>query len=335
MRLNNVITLINAELKSRANIVAFEKIVVDVKRVLRGDLFIAYNSLDIPQALSLGAYGIIYDEDIEILDDEVAFLRVSSCDDALLRVLRFSLLNKKIKSYDCDKITIELASCLEYRSDVLVINSALKTIYSKIVNLNENSVVLFSSKITPIELFIDSTCMIPNIEKTITTIEKTVFETTFIYRDNYYDRVLFSPFFTPYLEKLFNFLDSISIEFILKTSLHVEHFTPIFCDKDLNIVDFGMSQKVLIFENDMELIETQIDFLKSMASWAKMLYFIPLSFKSRLSDTLHVEYYADDMELLTLMETKSYHYGLVAGKRGSFLDNRNKTKEKRQLVMEF
>ncbi len=58
MRLENLLALTHATLNTQPCVSNFENIIFDVKKVNRGDLFIAKDIKDIPQAVTNGAYGV-------------------------------------------------------------------------------------------------------------------------------------------------------------------------------------------------------------------------------------------------------------------------------------
>ena len=76
------------------------------------------------------------------------------------------------------------------------------------------------------------------------------------------------------------------------------HFEPIFINSKFEILPFGMSEKVLIFESDEMAFEAQIDFLQSYTR----------------DEILIIR---DRFELLAL-QSKEYKYALILGKSSDF-----------------
>jgi len=60
MRIENFIRLIGGELQNNPLINSYERIILNVKKILRGDVFISNDIDEIKQALKNGAYGIVY-----------------------------------------------------------------------------------------------------------------------------------------------------------------------------------------------------------------------------------------------------------------------------------
>lgn len=314
MRLENILALSKGTLHSQPNISLFETIAFEVSKVKRGSLFVAYNPSDIPEALSAGAYGILFDKPTQIGDGEVAWIQVTNIDDALKRMLRFYLLEKELLVYECDPITLHLAHSVSTPPTFCSVEGSMGEIWEKLSILEIKSIVLFSPTLTDSEIFIEVNQLIRAQETTITIIEQTLFETSFIHNDTFYERQMLSPFFIPYLEHLLFFFTFLRIPFQLKSFSKMGHFIPVFTNSRLEIKEFGSSDRVVIFEPLLELIDEQIDFLRLQASWSKTLYILPESMKSSLTIGIdNIIFYSYNEEILTLLQTNSFHFALVAG----------------------
>jgi ferrochelatase len=187
-------------------------------------------------------------------------------------------------------------------------------IWEKLWPLEKKSIVLYSPALTDQEIFIETNQLIRAQETTITIVEQTLFETSFIHHDTFYERQMLSPFFIPYLEHLLFFYTFMRIPFQLKSFSKMGHFIPVFTNGRLEIKEFGSSDRVVIFEPLLELIDEQIDFLREQASWARILYILPDSMKSGLTIGMeNILFYGYPEEILSLLQTNSFHFALVAG----------------------
>lgn len=321
MRLENILALTKGTLHSNPTISVFETIAFEVSKVKRGSLFVAYDTADIAQALEYGAYGILFDKPIQIGDCEAAWIEVEVIDDALKRLLRFYLLEKELQVYACDPITLHLAHSVSTPPNFCAVEGSMGQVWEKLWALDKKSIVLYSPALTDHEIFIETNQLIRAQETTITIIEQTLFETSFIHQDTFYERQMLSPFFIPYLEHLLFFYTFMRIPFQLKSFSKMGHFFPVFTNRRLEVKEFGSSDRVVIFEPLLELIDEQIDFLREQASWSKILYIVPDTMKSSL--TIGVEnilFYGYSEEILTLLQTNSFHFALVAGVDKSILN---------------
>ena len=107
-----------------------------------------------------------------------------------------------------------------------------------------------------------------------------------------------SPFFLDEICGLLNFAKQQNFELKFGDLREFHHFEPIFINSKFEILPFGMSEKVLIFESDEMAFEAQINFLQSYTR----------------DEILIIR---DQFELLAL-QSKEYKYALILGKSSDF-----------------
>jgi len=132
MRLENLLALTHASLKSDPCVSNFENIIFNVNKVNRGDLFIVKNIQDIPEAIKNGAYGIFYESPTEILDNEIAWIQTDNIDDALKRLLRFRLIEKEVIAYECNEIVLKLAMNCSTDNHFIVVYGDTQELFKKL-----------------------------------------------------------------------------------------------------------------------------------------------------------------------------------------------------------
>lgn len=335
MRLENILALTHGSLKNEPSITAFEGVTFDARKIKRGNLFIAVDPSSIEEAVANGAYGIIFDKPTQICDSEIAWIKVDCVEDAIMRLLRFHLLEKELHIYRCDPITLKLALQVMTENTFLVATGKITDVFKLLWGCQKGSTVLFSPAITDSDLFIDAG-ELPNITaEPITIIEQTLFETSFIYCDTFYERQLLSPFFIPYLERLLHFLKSRKINFRLRPFTTIRHFEAVFTNRAFEQKDFGASEKVLIFEPDFELIEPQIDFLKRQANWAKIIYVIPEQKKQLLDAEVNIFTYRSKRDIIDVLKSADFHFALIAEQDRSLLNEPIFKHQPEQLTLNF
>jgi len=126
MNLANLTALVEGNLANSPSITAFEDVNFEASKVRRGDLFVALAHEDIEEAILNGAYGILFDKPTQISDQEIAWIKVASVDNALLRLLRFHIMQMSPQVYYCDEISLKLASQVITSRDLLVLDKPLK-----------------------------------------------------------------------------------------------------------------------------------------------------------------------------------------------------------------
>lgn len=320
MRLENILALTRGSLKTDPSITSVNGIVFDAKKVKRGDLFVALEPESIEDAVLNGAYGIIFDRPTQISDAEIAWIKVDAVEEALKRLLRFHLIGKDLDVYSCDPITLKLAKQLMTTSSFVVLDEPLIDICRALWDIEPHATVLFSPSSIEEGLFISVKEMPRTAVEPITIIEQTLFETSFIYENTFYERQLLSPFFIPYLERLLHFLKTKEIAFRLRPFLPIPHFEAVFTNSSFKVKEFGASDRVLIFEPDFELIESQIGFLQKQANWAKIIYIIPSHKLKRLESEPHIFTYRSVRDIIDILKSNDFHFALIAEQDKSLLD---------------
>jgi ferrochelatase len=324
MRLENILALTHGELINSPFVNSFENIVFEAKAVKRGDLFIAFDETMIEDALFNGAYGILFEKPTQISDSEVAWIKVQDLDEALKRILRFILIDKEIEVYACDEIILKLARQVVTEPNFLALEGDTKTLFNTLVRLQEKATILFSPALISSDLFTNIKKIPANSSESINIIEQTLFETSFIYDNIFYERQLLSPFFMPFLEQLLHLFKILKINFRLRKFTQIDHFEAIFTNKKLEIKEFGTSDKVLIFEKDTSLIHQEMEFLQKQANWANILYVLPFSLIESLDKEMqqnnNMIFYKSKNEITNLLKEYQFHFALIVGCDKSILN---------------
>lgn len=268
MTFENFARLTGATLLNEPSISSFEKVETNPKKIKRGDLFIGDEKEDIELALHLEAYAIVSSLKLDIIDPEIAWFKATSLDEVLIKLLRFSLLEKKFRFIYLHPIEIELIKKIADKENLLFLNNDEKESYKKIINADKDS-IFFSTK----EEFLRQ--IYPEFEtletsKSLFKIDKkSLFLTSFTHGEKSYKNIKISPLQLNYLENIVTFLDKSSITYEIQKCGFNSHLYPIFVNQNLQIKPFGKSERVLICTSDNRLL----DYLKTEATWAKTIVF--------------------------------------------------------------
>jgi len=332
MRLENLLALTHAKLNTEPCVSNFENIIFDVNKVNRGDLFIAKNQEDISEAVKNGAYGIFYDSNIEILDSEIAWIQTDNLEEALKRLLRFRLIEKEAIAYECNEIVLKLAKQFSVDQHCIVVSGDTEHLFKTLWHIPNRSTLLFSPSLNDERIFANKKNTPSTSSEQITIMEKTLFETSFIYENVFYERQTISPFFVPYLEELFNIFKTLKVNYKLKKFTPIEHFEAVFTNKNFEIKEFGTSDKVLIFESNTDLVKTEIDYLQQNATWANIIYIVPQNVDLDVTNNTFV--YSNDEEILNILKQNRFNFAFVAGANKSILEQ-NEPTQSGQLTLTF
>ncbi|MEN8303947.1 MAG: hypothetical protein ABFQ64_07740 [Campylobacterota bacterium] len=319
MRLENVLALTHGKVVNEPFVKTFENIVFEAHKVKRGDLFIAFDEESIESAVLNGAYGVLFDKPTQISDREIAWIKVEDLNDALQRLLRFKLIDKEITVYECNKIVLKLALQVMSEPNFIALNGDIKSIVKALWDLPNSSTVLFSPALTPKEIFTDVKSITRTSIEPINIIEQTLFETSFIYDNVFYERQLISPFFMPYLEELLHLFKTLKINFRLRKFTPIDHFEPVFTNKNFEIKEFGTSDKVLIFESTTELIDSEVAFLRKQANWANIIFILPAQDSDTYSEQEDIHTYKNKNEIKEILKSSNFHFALIVGVDKSIL----------------
>ncbi|DAB31020.1 MAG TPA: hypothetical protein CFH84_00855 [Sulfurimonas sp. UBA12504] len=333
MRLENVLALTNAQLINSPFVKSFENIIFEAKLVKRGDLFLAFDESEIESAIFNGAYGIIFSKPVQISDSEIAWIQVQNIEDALKRLLRFRLIEKEVTTYMCNEVILKLAFQVITEPNFIVVNADIQTLSKILWHCEKKSTLLFCPALSSSDIFTDIKQMPTNFSHKISIIEQTLFETSFIYDDIFYERQLLSPFFIPYLEELLHLFKTLQINYRLKKFTPIEHFQAVFTNKNFEIKEFGTSDKVLIFEKNATLVTSEIIFLQENATWAKIICLIPNSMCEIFDNNTNIFTYTNEKEILEILKQKKFHFAFVAGADKSILSHTYVTHK--QLSLDF
>lgn len=318
MRLENILALTYGQLINSPFVNSFEDVVFEAKAVKRGDLFLAFDEADIDVAILNGAYGIIFDKPTQISDSEIAWIKVQDIKEALRRILRFHLIEKEVQAYECNEIVLKLALQVITEPNFVVVNNDLVETAKSLWHVEDKTTVLFCPALMDKELFTNTKNLPKSVANSVNIIEQTLFETSFIYDNVFYERQLLSPFFIPYLETLLHFFKVQKIKYKLRKFTPIDHFEAVFVNRNFEIKEFGTSDKVLIFEHNRDLITHEMEFLREFANWAKIIYLIPHTAESKDHENLYR--YKNEKDIIETLKTTQFHFALIVGVEKSILD---------------
>jgi ferrochelatase len=231
MRIEVIKNIIDAQLLNQGFISEVTGFCDKAEDVKRGFLFLCDDEEEIKKAVQNGAYVILSTKNTEIIDKEIAWMRVDCFEDAILKLLKYKLLNQKL--YFCDKIVAQVLKSLT--KEITVIDKI------DISYLNKEGVfVTFLDKIKNIAFEVLEINQIANIK----VLSHTVFMCKIFYKKERYD-IVFPFLYLKELQKALGFLEYMKIEVELK-NINFNRLKCVFVNKNCEEVEFGKSEKVII-----------------------------------------------------------------------------------------
>jgi len=257
MRIDDILNIIDAELVNAGFISEISGFADSLKDVKEEYLFISDNEEEIKEAINKGAYAILSTEYHNIIDNEIAWIKVDNIQNAIFNLLKYQLLNKKL--YFCDSITLEIFNSINRDNKIIIFDKpTLKC-------LNEYEYYITSNR-----RFKEIASLI-NEKKELKLIDSTLFTTKFIYNEEY--NLIFPSLYLENLEKVLYFFEKNNLKFNIK-DLKISRFQPIFINRKNEVIKFGKSNRVVIngIKND-EFLINELNFIFEKVKYANVKFY--------------------------------------------------------------
>ncbi|CAM3913236.1 peptidoglycan synthetase [Arcobacter cloacae] len=287
MQISSILDIVDGSLLNSPSISFIYSIKTKVNRVKEGDLFITKNLDDIELAIKNGAFAIIIEENYPIIDNEIAWIKVNNIDLTIIKLIRFKLSTKNLKAYYCKKSTYDLLKIYtnSFYKHIKLIPNSLDGFFKYLDNIEDNDILIshnetILNKIYPKSIDFDETIQLEEINNLI---EHSLFETTFSYKNIYYSRIKISSLYLEDFLRVFTFLNE---NLDLSKLKSFNNMKAIFLDRNINIVEFGKSDKFIICQNHDVLYENEIIYIKNKFKYAKTIFIASSDINISNKDTL-------------------------------------------------
>ena len=283
MQISSILDIVDGSLLNSPSISFIYSIKTNALKVKEGDLFIAKNINEIDLAIRNGAFAIIFDTNVPIIDNEIAWIKVKNIDISIIKLVRFKLAIKNIEAFYCNKIIYDLLKIYSthFLKNVRLVPNKLENTFRFIDEIEDNDILISCNKnildnIYPKNKDFDHINKLNEIDNLI---EHSLFETSFSYENVYFSRLKISSLYITDFLKVFNFFKQ-NLDLTKLKSFY--NFKPLFLDRNLNLVEFGKSDKFIICQNNEDLYENEISYMKKQYKYAKNI-FITSSYVNYLS----------------------------------------------------
>ena len=192
---------------------------------------------------------------------------------AIIKLIRFKLAIKNIEAFYCNKIIYDLLKIYSthFLKNVRLVPNKLENTFRFIDEIEDNDILISCNKnildnIYPKNKDFDH---INKLNETDNLIEHSLFETSFSYENVYFSRLKISSLYITDFLKVFNFFKQ-NLDLTKLKSFY--NFKPLFLDRNLNLVEFGKSDKFIICQNNEDLYENEIYYMKKQYKYAKNIF---------------------------------------------------------------
>lgn len=286
MKIETLTNLIGGELINRPYISEVVHFTGNIEDVNRGSCFFAFKTSEIPEAIRRGAYAIITQKYVDVLDKEIAWIKVDDFKKAIFNIFKYE--NLKHTIYLVDKITLMLIKSISNDKRVVVLEN--ENDFFDAINLREK--FIFTSDKSFEKLFAN----IQYLEDFDINLKQLG-----LFKSVYNNQEINLPYvYKNQFSKVINFFEKKSIKYSLEFELN--RFKPVFVDYLNREVGFGQSERVIVtgLQND-EIFFDELNFIIQNTKHAKVL-FIDKERESLLNESFNfailvgVEFIAEEIE---------------------------------------
>ncbi|MEE3704353.1 hypothetical protein V2I29_01975 [Campylobacter sp. CX2-8023-23] len=271
MRIENLTTLVNGELKNNPKISMINGFCLDPNLIKVGMAYLALNATidDALLAIKSGAYAIITDLSLNSKDDEIAIIRVDSVVMAMIRLMRFFSAQKELKFIHLTRLEGSILECLYLPRSLCLLSCELSQAFMQIMEADDNAYIMSYDEVMIDKLSFSYSSLNDDSLSDLhySLIESgSLFYTTILFKDNYYSELKFPNIFIKDLVNIMSFFDKCGVGFRINSFDKFSHFRAIFVDRFFNIQEFGQSHRAIICESDEELFKIEASSLRAKFS---------------------------------------------------------------------
>ncbi|MCT7511245.1 peptidoglycan synthetase [Aliarcobacter cryaerophilus] len=273
MKISSIVDIVDGEFLNSPSISFINNISSDANKVKTSDMFIAKNIEDLKIALQNGAYAVIFEKDFEVIDNEIAFIKVKNLELALLKIVRYKLSTLKIKSYFCTDETFDMLKLYQnnHTKPIFLISKNIEKAFKFIDDIKDGDILISKNKKLLESIYPD----IKEFEKKLdensikNLIKHSLFELSFSYKDIYFSKLRLSKI---YLNSFLNIYDFFKGNIDISKLKLYSNFKAIFIDKDFQPIESGKSDSFIICQTNKNLIPIEITYLKNEFKYAKTIF---------------------------------------------------------------
>lgn len=273
MKISSIVDIVDGELLNSPSISFINNISSDANKVKTSDMFIAKNIEDLKIALQNGAYAVIFEKDFEVIDNEIAFIKVKNLELALLKIVRYKLSTLKIKSYFCTDETFDMLKLYQnnHTKPIFLISKNIEKAFKFIDDIKYGDILISKNKKLLESIYPDSKEFEKKLDENSikNLIKHSLFELSFSYKDIYFSKLRLSKI---YLNSFLNIYDFFKGNIDISKLKLYSNFKAIFIDKDFQPIESGKSDSFIICQTNKNLIPIEIAYLKNEFKYAKTIF---------------------------------------------------------------
>lgn len=211
MQISALTGLLEGKLLNSPFISFITQIHTQVSKINEGDAFFASNNEDIKKAIDAGAFAIILEFDTQIIDKEIAWIKVDNLNSSITKILRYKLLQKNLTFTYTSNILYDMLKLLktkEFNKKSLFLSNNLQKNFE--ILINENNKTVYSKDIKFINLISTNIINKKKISNSVDNlIVHSLFEISFSYKNIFYDKIRLSKLYLNEFIEAIDILDDV------------------------------------------------------------------------------------------------------------------------------
>jgi ferrochelatase len=310
MTFENLCKIVDGKLNNTPSVNAYEKIETKAHLIKRGDLFVGSDPKSIQEALHNGAYGILYDKETIMIDEEIAWIYVSSIKDALIKLLRFFLLTSHALFFFFNTIELAILRQIVKKEKMIFLEKDIEKNFKKILSAKSDSYFISDDKTFLAQIYPEYITYEDKENSLLQLTHQTLFLSSFTYDDVHYEDIKLPALFLPELSRVLHFIKEGALSYDIYKLHFIEHFKPLFISNNLTIQPFGHSEHAFIVEEDKEHILPALSYIKTFATWGNMLLFLPKEADIMIENETFIHYY-EKLEEVKEIDVDRFNFILI------------------------
>lgn len=308
MTIQSLINLTDGSLQNEPTIQAIEGATVFPSKVEHGDLFISSDKKDIQTALDRGAYAIVYDDDtVDISDNDTAWIKVKSVQEASFKLLRYVILEKEASFFLLNEHENSfLKMVLLQKSNIAFISNDWRKAFEQILNSSQKLFVGTDKELMK-GIKPDVKRLKSDVEGYV--VDDTLFKTTFKVNGFIYQDKELAPFHIEHILKVVDFCEDNELPYSVDRVKYTKHFTPVFIDGALNPTRASQSDKVAIFTDNLQDINRAREYIKFNGTWVKSIVLTPP--KTKVENITRPHWFESEEEVRDILSTLHFNYAFI------------------------
>ncbi|WP_331775772.1 hypothetical protein [Sulfurospirillum sp. 1612] len=311
MRIEDITKIIDGKLQNFPSVDHVNAFRINPDNIAQGDLFLDANNSVYNQktAIKNGAYAIVSENILSVLDNEIAWIEVDSLRLACIKLSRYEFSKKNSSLLFLNDIAEEmLHSIIKYKTYEKLPSNTYKALLLLTKN-GEN--IQYTCSDERLAHSIDPVCDKIKEHASIQYLQsKSPFYSSFIYKDVFYKNLKIPSIFIEYFCEILEFVAEKKLHHDAHSVIMSEHFVSVFIDNKLHKKDFGQTTKAVIFEKNIDYLDMEFKYLERFTE--DLVLCVPKRYANYFKTCTHACLFKDKQELATKLK-ENFRYALVFG----------------------